>query len=149
MPRLPPGLPALLAVQVAAEAAVALADLWLSGGVGLVLPGVAGAVAAGAYGYALRRRRACTRAELRRLGLGAGLAHVLLGAGAYALAWSQDPGLYEFGAAALPLAAACVGVLVGGLALVAATCALDLGVHAAGGVREPVPVPRSFREPPG
>ena len=149
MARLPPGLPALLALQLAAEGAVLGVDWALTGSVSLLLPGVASALASGAYGFLLRRSRRCTRAALRRLGLAAGLVHVPLGALVYAAAWSRAPDIYEFGAAGLPLAAACVGLLVGGLVFVGASCALDLGAHVGGGVEDAEPVRRSFREPPG
>jgi hypothetical protein len=149
MARLPPGLPTLLLLQLGAEGAVMAVDTWLTGGVGFVAPALAGAVAAGVYGFRLRRRGACGRPLLRRLGLAVGLAHVPVGALAYAAAWSRAPELYPFGLGGLPLVALVIGALVGGLAFIAASCALDLGVHAAGGVTEAEPRMRSFREPPG
>lgn len=149
MPRVPPGLPTLLLLQLGAEASVMAVDAWLTEGVGFIAPALAGAAAAGAYGFRLRRRGACARPLLRRLGLAVGLAHVPVGALAYAVAWSRAPELYPFGAAVLPLVALVIGALVGGLAFISASCALDLGVHSAGGVTEAEPRIRSFREPPG
>ena len=149
MTRTGPGPIPLLAVQVAAEVLVLGADLALTGGAGLVMPVVAGAGVAGAYGYWLRRTGPVERRALRRLGAAVGLAHIPVGAAAYAVAWSQEPGLYDFGAAVLPLAAVCVGLLTGGLVFAGSSCALDLGVHAGGGIEDDVPRVRSFREPPG
>lgn len=149
MPRLPPGLPALIAVQLATESVVLVADWAITGSVGLLLPCAAGAAVAGGHGFRMRRRRVCHRGPLRTLGLAVGLVHAPIGALVYAAAWSLEPALYGFAAAGLPLAAGGIGLLVGGLAFVGASCALDLGVHAAGGVQEAPPRLRSFREPPG
>ncbi len=147
--RLPALLRVLVPLQLAAEGLVLGLDWLNDGAVGLLMPGLAGAVVAGCFGYRLRSRQACSRALLSRLGLGSGLLHVPIGGVSYAVVWLQASGPREFGVAALPLAAAGVGLLVGGVTFLGAICALDLGVHSAGGVEPEEPRHRSFREPPG
>jgi len=139
----------LVAAQGTAEALVIALDVWHTGGAGLVLPALAGAAAASGLGYRLRSVRPVSRSELRRLALGSAVAHVPGGAVAWAAANAVSSSPSELAGTAAWLGALAVGLLAGGTALMAATTALDLGVHLAGGLEPETERYRSFREPPG
>ena len=145
----PPTAVALVTMQLVAEGVVVGLGLWATGSVGFLLPALAGAGVALFHGYRRRQDQTCGRGEVRRLALASGAAHFVSGAMLYGLAWHLNPGAYGFSGIGILGPACAVGMLVGGVAFAAATTALDLGVHLAGGVDAESERPRSFREPPG
>lgn len=139
----------LVAAQGTAEALVIALDVWQTGGAGLVLPALGGATVACGLGYRLRTAQPVSRSDLRRLALVSAAAHVPGGAVAWAAANAVSSGPSELAGVAAWLGALAVGLLAGATALMAATTALDLGVHLAGGLEPETERYRSFREPPG
>lgn len=138
----------LLALQVAAEAAVG-ALLWIAtGAASFVLPGVFGFAALTGGVYVAAKASPRPRVWARRLAARSGALHMVMGAAGYVAAWAQAPELYGFTAAALPVAAGAIALLVGGIAFALSICAADLGIHTAGGYADAGADAGSFRVPP-